>query len=109
MKFFANGRIWNTDESELLVSSQWKECHIDTSPEWHRNHYYRTKEGKYFRVTEVEERPGFVASLFGAQIRKQQDRWELLDSANSVAFRIQCDLGPNAKTALILKRPSLAA
>jgi 5'(3')-deoxyribonucleotidase len=67
MQFFSQGRIWNTGHSKLIATSNWREHHIDTIPDWQRNHYYRTKDGKYFCVTEVKKEPGFFASLFGAQ------------------------------------------
>ena len=108
MQFFSQGRIWNTGDSELVATSNWRECHVDTVPDWQRNHYYRTKDGKYFCVTEVKEAPVFSGSLFGAQPRIEF-RWEVLKDAEALGWRLQSDLGATPGTTTLIRNLGLAA
>lgn len=108
MQFFSSGRTWNTDDAELVATSNWRECHVDTVPNWQRNLYYRTKDSKYFCITEVKEEPGLIASLFGAKARIEL-QWEVLKDAETVAWRIQSDLGATPETMSLLRSLGLAA
>ncbi len=108
MQFFSNGRIWNTDDSELMATSNWRECHVDTIPDWQRNHYYRTTDHKYFCITEVKEESGFFAGLFGARAQVKF-RHEVLKDADTVAWRLQSDLGATPETIALLRSFKLAA
>ncbi len=108
MQFFERGRIWNTEKSDLIATSNWRECHIDTNPDWQRNLYYRTADGEYFYVTEIRESVSFLSQMLGVTPRVSHT-WCLLKNANAMAQRLQSDLGATDETMALIRSLGFAA